>query len=323
MAKAKAKAKRKAKIRPASPRTAKAKGDGGARRSFQPYSQIGEEQRVHIDLVREIEAKRGRNLICYFGSSRRAEGTITQDDATAIENLLGYLALNDYDCKLDILLQSRGGSATAAERIILTCRNFCSDFEVIVANFAMSAATLIAMGSDRITMSNTAVLGPIDPQMVYDTGSGRVVRSATSVVNAYQELIEETQKAIIAKQPPQPYLQLLNKMEPSWVQECKLARSLGKGIACEHLALHMLKSKTKRQVAQVVEHFLEEGEKHTHGRPISAAKASEFGLEVEIIPHDDDLWKLIWELFMRCETHVDNQRLAKYFVCRRNTLLVK
>ena len=49
-----------------------------------------------------------------------------------------------------------GGSPEAAADVIRVCRSYSQRFRVIVPNAAMSAGTLIAMGSDEIVMSDTS-----------------------------------------------------------------------------------------------------------------------------------------------------------------------
>jgi len=42
---------------------------------------------------------------------------------------------------------------------------FTESFNVIVPNFANSAATMLAIGADKIIMGTNSELGPIDPQI--------------------------------------------------------------------------------------------------------------------------------------------------------------
>ena len=43
---------------------------------------------------------------------------------------------------------------------------------VIVPDYAKSAGTLMALGADRIIMSETSELGPIDPQVILADRNG-------------------------------------------------------------------------------------------------------------------------------------------------------
>jgi hypothetical protein len=67
--------------------------------------------------------------------------------------------------KIAILLDSPGGYAKAAFLVARTLRTFCGGFTVIVPDKAKSAATLLAIGSDEIVLSQHGELGPLDAQI--------------------------------------------------------------------------------------------------------------------------------------------------------------
>jgi hypothetical protein len=76
----------------------------------------------------------------------------------AVETISGTLPIL-------LILNSRGGSPSAAYFIAKICREYSDGiFEVAVPRQAKSAATLICCGADRIHMGSLSELGPIDPQ---------------------------------------------------------------------------------------------------------------------------------------------------------------
>jgi len=82
-------------------------------------------------------------------------------------------------------------TAWAAERMIQVCRSYSgSDFEAIVPARAKSAATMVCLGSDRILMSPTSELGPVDPQ-VYNGAepSQKTWVAAHHVITTYDKLL--------------------------------------------------------------------------------------------------------------------------------------
>jgi len=278
---------------------------------------------VHQELIESIEEKTQRNLICYASNFPHPAGAIMEEDDEIIENVLKSIDLTKYDGQLDFMIHSRGGSPTAADKIIQTCRSYSTSFRVIVPKTAMSAATLVAMGSDSVLMSESSELGPIDPQMIYVTQTEKIIRPASAFVNAYLDLINAAQDAMLGKRPPHPYLELLRRIDPTWIQICLKARVLSRTIATEYLKKFMLRSKSDEEIAETVEKFIKTGEELAHGRSIRAKKAKEYGLNIEIIDKDSDLWKLIWELFMRSERYVQVKRLAKYIICRSGGVVVQ
>src|SRR4030043_45737 len=97
-----------------------------------------------IKKLQETHAKRNQDIPLFEDLLRSTAGA---DE--------GYLIIN-----------SPGGDGNVAEKMIVMCRQrFTKSFKVIVPNFAKSAATMIALGTDKILMGYLAELGPIDPQV--------------------------------------------------------------------------------------------------------------------------------------------------------------
>lgn len=67
--------------------------------------------------------------------------------------------------RLSLILHTNGGQTLAAWRLVNLIRTFCDELEVIIPMKALSAGTLISIGSDKIVMSKQAALGPIDPSV--------------------------------------------------------------------------------------------------------------------------------------------------------------
>ncbi len=280
---------------------------------------------THHEAIARIEALTERNFISYSSFFQHPAGIIDDNDPRLIETLLQSIDLSKYGGTLDLMINSPGGSPTAAEKVVLTCRSYADSFRVIVPQTAMSAATMVAMGADSILMTPTAELGPIDPQMVLRLPDGQaIMRPAKAFIDAYLDLVNKTQLAIVNNQPPHPFIELLRKVDFPWVQVCLKARDLAKKIAVEFLSKWMLSGKEPDEIAAVVTNFLTEGEGGSHGRAIRHEKAREFGLEkTETIPTDSSLWRAIWELQERSHHYVQSRRLAKYLVARNGGINVQ
>lgn len=90
-----------------------------------------------------------------------------------------------------VLLNSPGGSATATYKMILALRQYVDDVEVLAPRYAKSAATLFCLGADTIYMGREGELGPLDPQILDRTGSGRRVSALESFI-ALEQLLEHS-----------------------------------------------------------------------------------------------------------------------------------
>lgn len=85
--------------------------------------------------------------------------------------------------ELDVVLHSTGGDLHEAYDIIKLCRSYTEgEVTVFVPMRAMSAATLIALGADKVILSEIGKLGPLDPQIPHpETGRYMPVRSVTEI----------------------------------------------------------------------------------------------------------------------------------------------
>ena len=152
---------------------------------------------MRVPLLKRLQALWGDRLVLVFFTSFSQPVIIDDQDADIIE---GVLQKSDLRRGLSLVINSPGGSGLAAERIINVCRAYSKgDFEVIVPKMAKSAATMICLGANKIWMSETSELGPIDPQV----RRGNRITSAHDIVTSYRELL---QQAVTTTGKVEPYL---------------------------------------------------------------------------------------------------------------------
>jgi hypothetical protein len=70
------------------------------------------------------------------------------------------------DGQIVLLINSTGGSAKAGYQMAMFLRQYCRRFVALVPNVAKSAATLLAIGADKIILGNSGELGPVDAQVL-------------------------------------------------------------------------------------------------------------------------------------------------------------
>jgi serine dehydrogenase proteinase len=86
--------------------------------------------------------------------------------------------------RIHVILDSTGGSLDSAYKVVLYLRTFAKEVRVYVPNRAKSAATLIAVGADRVVMSPFAELGPLDTQII----DPRNPTTRVSALDCYQSV---------------------------------------------------------------------------------------------------------------------------------------
>ncbi len=88
--------------------------------------------------------------------------------------------------KVDMYIETHGGSGETAEEIVRFLRNNFDTVSFVVSGEAKSAGTIIVLSGDEILMTETGRLGPVDAQM-------KIVRSVVSAYD-YMEWVEEKRR---------------------------------------------------------------------------------------------------------------------------------
>ncbi len=289
------------------------KGAGSRGFIFDLLDEMSNASFIHFRKIAQYQNRWKRKLIVYYALLAHPGGIISNEDSEILENVLRSCDMSQF-AGLDLMVHSPGGLPEAAGDIIRVCRTYSPYFRVMVPSMAMSAATVLAMGADTIVMSETSKLGPIDPQMVYQTKEGTFMRAAKSFIDAFSSLVNEANNLARQGQPIPAHLHLLTKQDPSWIVECFRARNATVALAQKVLKSAMLAEKSDAEIAAVVTSFLQKGDTESHGSRISAKEAQSMGLKVEIMPRDSEYWRLVWELHVRVDDYTRRKGLAKY-VC--------
>lgn len=265
--------------------------------------EINQSPRIRQSLIARLEELiKPRRVVTFFTSSIYPS-TIEDSDADMIEGVLQKI-----DCTqgLVLVINSQGGSGLAAERIVNVCRKYSNGkFEVIVPKMAKSAATMVCLGADKIHMSDTSELGPIDPQVAYrDQSEQRFVWvSLWSVLESYRTLLGQ---AVAEKGNIDPYLLQLARYDARQIKQWELEQSLSEDIAIQVLASGMMKDKATDQIRKNIELLLDPQQTMSHGRPIYYQQATAMGLNIEHHPNRSEYWDVVWEIYIRTGHNVNS-----------------
>lgn len=253
--------------------------------------------------------KRNKVVVSLF-TSFRWPVVLEDTDADMLEEIL-----HSCDCpakELVLVINSPGGEAFAAERIVNICRSFSPEgFTVIVPKMAKSAATMVCLGAKEIIMSPTSELGPVDPQIAVQDGNDDLrYLAAHEIIESYKDLFD---KANRTKGRLEPFLQQLQRFDARDIRRIVSAQELSASIAIKCLKDGMLSNLSEQKIEKKIAPFLDPAITKAHGRPIYHDVAKKCGLNVKLESIHTDLWKQVWELYMRCNYVVSNAglRVAK------------
>jgi len=242
-------------------------------------------------LIQGIEKENGNQLICYVSGSA---ASIERDDTIGFVDLLHNIPEGS---NLDVLLHTGGGDIDAAEKLVSLARRKVgnSTLRFVIPDFAKSAGTLMCLGADRVVMSDTSELGPIDPQIVLRDADGNSVRySVQSYLDAY-----EFHSQILTANPADVASQLMiNKIDPMRHKQFEAYMSRAREIAQNHLKRGMFRS-GGGNYSKTAAALLNTKRWLSHGQMISWEDAidPEIGLIVDYIECDIPIWENYWRLY--------------------------
>lgn len=165
--------------------------------------------------------------------------------------------------KLTLFLYSCGGSLDAPWPIINLIREYCDEFEVIAPFKALSAATLVCLGADKILMSPLSQLSPIDPigtfQVSKDTKTSISIEDVTGFISFAKE------KVNISKQDnlTEVLKKLSDEIKPSILGSINRTHSLIRELSRKILKLHKNKMKDT-QIQKIIENLTEKLYSHQY-----------------------------------------------------------
>lgn len=246
------------------------------------------------------------SLLTYTANQNHPFALIMSQDTPLFEDLL-----RTADSKVGyLMITSPGGDPNAAEKLLVMCRErFTEGFFVIIPNYAKSAGTMVALGSEKILMGYLAELGPIDPQLQISSVPGPSL-PARSFIDGLENIRTKVKKD---GDPVQMYLPMLSQIRPEVIAICQSAIEDSRSFAEKWLKRHMLRN-DQGQAEQVAE-WLSTGEKYrSHGKVIDYQEAKDIlKLNVEKLDKDSELWDNVWELYTRSIQQLQLSGGAKLF----------
>lgn len=208
------------------------------------------------------------------------------------EDINGLMSvIYEMDCTrgLTLILHTPGGMTNAAESVVAYLRSKFTDVEVIVPALAMSAGTMIALGSDRIVMGRQSQLGPIDPQLTIPPG--RAV-SARAVVEQFERAKAEV---MADQQAAHVWAPIVASLGPSLLQEAQNNLDYSESMVARWVAQWMLSDQPDPAAAgkAVAKHFNDASTHKSHGRRIDRDEARQQNVKVEDLEDNQALQEAV------------------------------
>ncbi len=271
-------------------------------------------------LIQKYNQLRDTYLLVYASAINKSyvpDIAISQDDYFIIHDLLK----NTRDVtKVDIYLETPGGSGEATEEIVEFLRSHFSHVSFIVSGEAKSAGTIMVLSGDEILMTETGSLGPIDAQMKI----GRSIMSAYD----YIEWVTEKQQEASDKGALNPFdavmvaqispgelklvfhnLKFAEDLVVKWLKKYKFKnwnRTKTRGI---EVTDKMKEERAKEIVRELINH----AKWRSHGRSIKINDLEDLKLEITKIDENPNLKDLVYRIQTICRLLFNTTSIYKIF----------
>jgi hypothetical protein len=255
-----------------------------------------------LGCYKDIESIRNRPLIVYAAKfiSSILPNTPNNIDLGDVDGFTDLI--NSIPCEhktVDVIIHSPGGQPDATERIVYLLRNRFQEVHFLIPHSAYSAATMLALSGDSITLHTSATLGPIDPQI-----NGIPARSIKKGFAKFRDSVKpDTLPA---------YLPLIEKYSLELLEICEDSEKLSQEMVSQWLKSYMLKEEQfDGQIKKAVDYFADYDSHLIHSRPLILEKLRELNLNVEYA--DPALNELLWEAYILIENFFQMTAFVKLF----------
>jgi hypothetical protein len=271
-----------------------------------------------LRLISEYNKLRGTYLFVYASAIGKPIPSvpIEQADFYVIHDLLSdKKSLN----KVDIYLETPGGSGETAEEIVEFLRNHFDTVSFVVSGEAKSAGTIIVLSGDEILMTETGSLGPIDAQ----------VRIGRSVISAYDyiEWVNEKRKeaeetgalnpfdaAMVAQITPGELSGVLHALEyaKDLVIEWLVKYKFKKWDVTETRKIPVTEEFKRNRAEEIAKELTNHSKWRLHGRSIKRYDLENI-LTIKRVEDDPKLSDLVYRIQIVCRLLFDTTTTFKIF----------
>ena len=234
-------------------------------------------------VIERLAATLGEPVFTYWNSTK---GSICQNDVIGLYALLRNAGKLD---RLSLFLKSDGGSGQAALRMVNLLRRYVDHLTILAPLECQSAATMLALGADRILMGPLAHLSAVDTSLTHDLSpidrdNDRVSVSNDELLRVIRLWTEQAKDSTA-----NPYEALFPYVHPLVIGAVDRSSALSTRI-CEEILSYHIDDMTK---AREISNTLNSGYP-SHSYPITLREAKRIGLNVE--PMDEYVNAMLSEL---------------------------
>ena len=229
--------------------------------------------------------------------------------------------------KIDVYIETPGGSGEAAEEIVKCLHNNFDTVSFVVSGEAKSAGTIIVLSGDEILMTETGSLGPIDAQMKI----GRSVVSAYDYMEWVKDKREEAKKqgslnpfdvTMVAQITPGELGSVFNalKFAEDLVVEWLIKYKFKKWAATETRKIPVTKEMKSERAKEIAKELTDHSKWRLHTRSLKIDDLEGIGLKIVRVDHDPKLAEIIYRIQTVCSLIFDSTTNYKIYATKDNKI---
>jgi hypothetical protein len=285
---------------------------------------LNEKRNKRVELIKTLEQKLDAKIVVYFTADSPIVGAMIAEDA--VLPMFDHLRELGKVKRIALYLYSLGGQLETPWKIITMLREFCEELYVLVPYKAYSAATMIAMGTDKIYMTSKAELGPIDPalqvppQLPMVPGGGAAPRLpdlGVEDIAAYLTFVRDRAKLTDQAAVSAAVGALTQDLTPPLLGRLERIYSHIRLVARNLLSQHK-PPMDDRTISNISQALIEK--MYVHGHGIGRKEAKEIGLDVVFV--DNTTEAAMWSLYEEYESVFrlrDSKDAESYFPANSDT----
>ena len=281
--------------------------------------QMAEERKRQLKRIAELRG--GRDVLVYAAdldkpNTPAAWLAIAYSDLVPFHDQLSNLK----GSKLDLVLETGGGSGEVAEDMVRSLHDKYEDIAVIVPGWAKSAGTIIAMAGDEILMEPASALGPIDAQLSWQ---GKVF-SADALIEGMEKIKREVEKSGTLNRA---YIPILQALSPGELQGAQNALDFSQQLVADWLARYkfknwdkhsttgkkVTKAEKRERAKEIAKKLCNHKKWLTHGRSIKISDLEAMRLKITDYSKEPDLAEAIRRYHTLLQMTFDSTNIYKLF----------
>jgi len=278
-----------------------------------------------LRLIAEYNRLRNTYLFIYAAAIGKPIPAVPleQADFYIIRDLLA----NNKSERIDIYIETPGGSGETAEEIVRFLRKNFDTVSFVVAGEAKSAGTIIVLSGDEILMTETGSLGPIDAQI-------KIGRSVISAYD-YMEWVENKRKEAEEKGRLNPFdATMVAQITPGELGSVLHALKFAEDLVVEWLVRYKFKrwrvtetrkvevtdEMKKKRAVEIARELTNHSKWRLHGRSIKIDDLEQIGLKITRVDDNPKLADVVYRIHTVYRLLFDTTTAFKIFATEDNKI---